>query len=437
MKITTVALLFVFLPARAEAGERVETRIAPDMTVVTETSVGSPFVGQQVAIVYRLRVVEPPAAVDVDPQQFSGFWAESVPLSDSGRRRAADGRFEEYLLRQVVVFPLYGGDTRIPPLRVKVKRSRSRTDPGQWDVIGVSDPVRMQVREPQGGRGRAPLVGSVSGSLFEESRAGAPALFLDLQGTALLALFDPALWLVGTQDGQVTARQVNYENTVQPGDVNEGGLPSLLMRRRWEIRTVGGGGIADLTLSVFHPESQQVTVVRIPSPAPGTSLPGGQPKPPAGDAERQDGSGSWRAVLALWGLGGAVAAAVWVLLRRIRSGTLPAARQAVSGLRDLLNTEEMMSSATRPYFETAHRVVQRCQREVSGDAAARSKADACRAAVERWRFSPAAPPPESRREIAALFRDLLLECERTGKHAAGTGGTGGPSTSKPKPLMLE
>ncbi len=433
MKNIVALLLFAWLSARAAAADRVETRVAPDMSIVTETALASPFVGQQVAIAYRLRVVEPPAAVDVDPQQFAGFWVEPAPLSDSGRMRASDGRFAEYTLRQVVVFPLYAGEAWIPPLRVKIRRSLSAADAGKWDVIGVSDAVRLDVRGVPGSRERVPLVGTVSGRMFEESRGGGSTLFLELTGTALLALFDPAAWSVEMPEKRVRAQQVDYDSMVLPGDLKGGGLPSLVLRRRWEIRSAGATAFSALTFPVFQPESGELKVVRIPHPVQSAAPATGQAGMPVGAGVQTEGTRS-RPTPVLWFLAAAAAAAAWLLLRRIRQGAHPALRQAVRGLRSLLDGEEKMLTAPHPYFEAAHRVLQHCRGALSENAAARRKLEVCRALVERWRFSPTAPPPEARREVTRFFGDLLFECETSARRSVAEYS---PTPSQAKPHMLE
>jgi hypothetical protein len=246
---------------RVHGSETESTRIAPDLVLVTEFSVKEPLVGQQVAVLYRLRATPPPAAVDIDPQQFSGFWTEIAPLADTGRSRSPDGGASvEFLLRQVIVFPLYAGDLQLPPLRIKVKRNTSvasRAD--DWDIIGSSSPVLLRVRDLPAVNAlqhRWPLVGAVSGTLQEQRISGAPRTILELKGTAHLALFDPLEWL---HDRRIQARTIEWESSVQTLDMHGKRVVTLIQRRRWALDP----GVKEISLPVFQPESQSFTPLRL------------------------------------------------------------------------------------------------------------------------------------------------------------------------------
>jgi hypothetical protein len=423
LPFTTLSLFHTLLAAEVR-----ETRVAPDISILTEISAASPFVGQQVGLLYRLRVLESPAAVDIDPQQFTGFWFESVAVNEMGRRRSADGRFEDYVLRRVVLFPLYAGEVRVPPLRVKIKRTTSTIGPAEWDLVGSSAAVLLRVREatagPRAGQS-GPLVGVVSGRLFEESRAGAPAVFLELKGTANLALFDPATWITPPGGGRVTARQVDYDRTVQ-GDLDRPeSLPTVVMRCRWELRGDQTVVLPDLEFPVFNPASEKLGSVRIPFPVDG-ALKGVRTAGGGGRTKRPGASDSAIGVGVV--VTGAVALVLsCVALFRRQRRTRPTALLAVSALREVIADEKRLVSAPRTYFEHAQRAVKGCARELAGDRAVQDGATDCGAAIERWRFSPVPPAAQDRGEVTRLLHALLTECER----AASTK-PGGPSRAASK-----
>jgi hypothetical protein len=113
--------------------------------------------------------------------------------------------------------------------------------------------------------------------------------------------------------------------------------------------------------------------------------------------------------------------------------TAPRRGASLAILRKLVEEGVKMQRASRPYFETTQRILQHCEREFIDDRFVQAKTAACRHAVERWRFSPAPPPEENRREIEALLRGLLEACE----HASGGRTQGRARTaSHARSLML-
>jgi hypothetical protein len=396
----------------AVASEVYETNIAPGIAIVTEVSTASPFVGQQVGVVFRLRVLEPPSAVDIDPQQFSGFWLETVPLKEAGARISADGKSQEYTLRRAVVFPLFGGRVSLPPLRVKIKRAPGSASV-EWDVVGSSTQVPLNVHglpPVSGSRGREVLVGLVSGKISEELRGGTPAVFLELSGTANIALFDPSAWLQRAVGRTVSARAVDYDSEVEP-DSARGSVPALLMRRRWELRGSGRLLPSDADIPVFRPESGKIESVRIGFPAADAiNLP-----PAAGSVSEPQAPGprlpvALLAVLAVAALsvGGAV---VYRFVARRYAAERHPAKAALQALRHVVDDDKRLHTAPRVYFESAQRAVVRCAREFTNISGVQEKAAECEAAIGRWRFSPAPPGAEDRAQVAALLRALVRECE--------------------------
>src|SRR2546427_1604635 len=94
--------------------------------------------GQQFSIVYSLVAQRYPTAVDVQPQQFSGFWTEIVTLPQEPRtimRLVAGKPTHEFLLRQVIAYPVEEGKLVLPPLAVKIMITGALA-PGatNWDL---------------------------------------------------------------------------------------------------------------------------------------------------------------------------------------------------------------------------------------------------------------------------------------------------------------
>jgi hypothetical protein len=249
------------------------TPISHDFEVVTQVSNTRPFVGEQFFVIYSLRSLKTPAAVELDPQQYSGFWTEPAPLPEQPRStvRLRNGRqVSEYLLRQVMAFPLWSGTLELPPLRVKVKSNDSRAISGDWDIIGLSRPVTVVVRGLVPDRrheGLQPLVGELEGSVSADSSGGRPDLLLELKGTANLALFQPAQWLQTSNRIRWSVRLKGWDNTIQTRDTGEGRRLTLLQWRRWSIHPLTGRGenvrLEDLAIPVFQPGRGQWSTVRV------------------------------------------------------------------------------------------------------------------------------------------------------------------------------
>ncbi|MBP1611096.1 MAG: Oxygen tolerance [Acidobacteria bacterium] len=243
--------------SRSQASE-----IAPGFAIVTELSADRVYLGQQFSILYSLEAAKPPVAVDIDPQQFSGFWSEIAPLKEgeSNRSRAVGARGNyRYLLRQVVAYPLIEGSLQLPPLQVKIKTSLSSSQASDgWDIIKASDPPKISViyplkeREPTG---QYPLVGSVEGKISKVFRGGRTEASLELWGSVNLDLFRASQWVRSPENVQISMQLIDKENTVQTQDIGGKRSVSLLQRRRWSIRSrwkaSGEPQIMDIHLPFF------------------------------------------------------------------------------------------------------------------------------------------------------------------------------------------
>ncbi len=243
-----------------------------DLEVVTQVSSINPFVGQQFSIIYTLRALKAPSAVDLDPQQYSGFWTEPAPLSGHQHpdARLQNGRKgSEYLLRQVIAFPLWPGSLVLPPLRVKIKTSDSRASADEWDIVGTTNPVPISAKALPFAAVRPnipPLVGEIEGSLSSEGSAAHPYLLLELKGTANLALFEPGDWLKAPPGGRWSIRLKDWDSTVQTRDTGGRRQLNLLQWRRWTIRPGGSIGtvhVEDLQIPVFQPVEGQWVSIRV------------------------------------------------------------------------------------------------------------------------------------------------------------------------------
>lgn len=298
--------------------------ISRDLEIVTQVSTTIPFVGQQFSVIYSLRALRAPSAVDVDPQQYTGFWTDLAPLPEQPRStiRLQSGRqVSEFLLRQVIAFPLWAGSLELPPLRVKVKNADSKTASSyDWDVIGASNPVSLIVKALPAADGHSstpPLVGDLEGSLREEYAGTRSELLLEVRGTPNLALLQPEEWIQAPRDIRFLIRLRDSDDTIQTLDTGDTRRLSLLQSRRWSIRVIGrpvkGLRIEGFAIPVFRASQGHWTSVRIQ----GIEFKGGSTSWSSGDAEttpsREQG-GPTRGLSSRLFLAGLIAAASFVLL---------------------------------------------------------------------------------------------------------------------------
>lgn len=238
------------------------SRIAPGFSIITELSADQVYLGQQFTILYRLEAAKPPVAVDIDPQQFSGFWSEIAPLNEgaSARSRASGtGGNYRYLLRQVIAYPLFSGALQLPPLQVKIKTLQSSSlAPDAWDIVNASDSQTISVIDPWNNEESSdefPLVGSVDGKISKVLRGGRIEARLELWGSANFDLFQVKRWVRSPGNVPLSIQLSDRENMVQTQDIGGERNISLLQRRRWIIRSLwdasGEPQIADINLPFF------------------------------------------------------------------------------------------------------------------------------------------------------------------------------------------
>src|SRR5688572_13606883 len=150
------------------------TQISPNLSIVREINPANPYAGQQFSIIYSLYAFQFPVAVDIEPQQYSHFWTEIIPLTEQTRTitRIIHGRARhEFLLRQVVAYPLSTGILELPPLALKVKMTGNLAAGSEnWDLIAQSkaDFIRVRPLPPhQESTTGVPFTGSMSGQWSE------------------------------------------------------------------------------------------------------------------------------------------------------------------------------------------------------------------------------------------------------------------------------
>jgi len=399
--------------------------ISRDLEIVAEVSTTDPLVGQQLSVIYSLRAAQALSAVDVDPQQYSGFWTVLAPLPEQPRStvRFIEGRrVYEFLLRQLIAFPLWAGSLELPPLRVKVKRVDSRaSSPDAWDVIGISAPILLKVNPLPPAveySSMPPFVGELEGSLLEDKRSERFELLLELRGTVNLALLKPEEWLKAPDQVRFIVRLKDWDNIIQTRDTGDTRQLSLLQRRNWSIhvagRPVASLHIEDIAIPLFQPNSGHWTSVRIK----GLDLARGSAAWTAEDSQtnptqEHDGvlQGPWRRAL-LTGLIGAtlllflviIFLKQWMWRRRLYSSKWSS--------HVLASLEKKLHTSPRSFLDLAHKVLVRYAKEKQAPAVkmtANETFDRCWHLVEHHRFSSAPPSQIAQVEILAALRTLIHE----------------------------
>jgi len=413
------------LPPLPESGLRTgdslrsETRIADGMSLYTEYSLAHPYLGEQVSVVYSLRAVRPPSAIDVDPQQFSGFWSEILPLPAQTRilvRGGSNRSAQEFLLRQVVVTPLRRGMLQLPPLSIKVKRAGTRAPAEEdWDLHALSDPVPIDVVSPPGHEraDQLPLVGTISGE-FIVPAAARNAFSLELEGTANLGWFLPLEW-VRLRNAAIVSAQIMEEES-SPLIRDMGGKRQILYRqkKKWLFRYLPGPDgpptIEDLTLRAFDSSQgrwkiseirgRPLEAAEVPRPATRRSEQIQQPR-----SRFFSMSPFWFGPLSL----GVLALLAWVAVRLIRKSR-PARAGRMAGPALLRSLEKQNRTAPKTFIETAARLLQSLDSEapdVLEDPEARKLRATCSYLVDRYRFGGKEAPPHVRTEILQTIRAIL------------------------------
>ena len=294
-----------------QAGEAHSTSLdalSPHVAVVTEISNAQPFVGQQLSVIYKLRCSIPPLAVDVDPQDFTGFWTVTAPTTGQARAEAVtlNGRpATDFLLRQLIVFPLRPGKQALPPLRLKIKQdSSSRED---WDLTASTRSVEVNVRAVPSAvvdRGTFFMVGSLEGRLSGGGPDSAREAVLEVEGTANLEFFRPQRWLKFRDGHPVLIRLRDTESLIQTRDYEGKRRLTLLQRQRWVVSAFAEGSASvrmeSSSVPFFDPQASKWRALEIPSFVLGTgsgapqSAPTPHPDPglPGQSQSRFRGAGS-------------------------------------------------------------------------------------------------------------------------------------------------
>ena len=402
----------------ADGGREVISRVGPGLAIVTEIGNGTPYVGQQFSIIYSLRALNAPSAVDVDPQQFTGFWTELSPPSADDRpsvHSLENQPASQYLLRQVIAFPLSDGKVQLPPIRLKIKMPDPGSATGKWDLVCTSEPVSINVLPvPSAGGQGLSLVGNVEGSLTRSGANAGSEAVLELQGTANLAFFDPLQW-IGARPGLVlSVRPADWDKLVQTRDAGGKRQITLLQRRSWSIRVLGQGPgtvrVGGNPLHVFEPSTGVWTEQAIGgftvTGADVKSAEVGSVEPSRIDGEIK-GRPGWIVTL----IAGLLIAAVLGACARAKR-----VRRRDWAARGLASLEKGSEAASRRFVDTAHKLIERYAAEarmLSTIGNQDSELDRIWNEIEGLRFGRRMPSPEQRSQIVHFLKDLLRKPKST------------------------
>jgi hypothetical protein len=436
--LPVVALLLMgwILPALPQSAQAQETpsdpartfvsQIARDFAIVTEISLQDPYVGQQFSVIYRLRAQQPPAAVDIDPQQYAGFWTEMIPISQESASTARPLRGQgvvDFLLRQVVAYPIEEGTLQLPPLSIKVKRAgRVSSQPDDWDVVGLSAPIEIRsLPLPPGPESvrTMPLVGSAEGSMSWEGD-GYTTIVLEMQGTANLALFKPLDWLILRPSQVCQAHLVRAENIARTTDLAGKRRLSLVQRQRWILRLAGvgpGQEVDDLVLPVFAPidgswQSLRVQGIKLPASLSAAFEANTGAASMSVDTGTRPRRSRWT-VLNI-GIGLAGLAVIGTLLFWLAKKYWPGADRVPDSPAVL---EKKIKISPRAFLDGAHKLLEKCALEMGRQhnlGAEDTLLDRCWISVQRYRFNLEPLPVEARNEILSCVRQILNQCEQPG-----------------------
>ncbi len=263
------------IPSQQAGGAHriLQEAVNPHLAVITEVSNEQPYVGEQFSVVYRLRCSIPPAAVDVDPQDITGFWTVTAPTRGEARAETVtlNGRpATDFLLRQLIAFPLRPGRQVFPPLRLKIKQQvGSRED---WDLKVSTQAVEVEVRAvPAAGEARDGylMVGSLAGGIEDAGPDGAHEAVLEIEGTANLDFFGPEEWLKCLDGPGLQIRLKDQTSLVQTRDYEGKRRLSLLQRQRWAVSDMSHGNaaveVASFSIPYFDPEASKWRMLDFPS----------------------------------------------------------------------------------------------------------------------------------------------------------------------------
>ncbi len=396
------------------------SQISPDLAIVTEVSLETPYVGQQFSIIYKLRAQRPPAAVDIDPQEFSGFWTELIPITQDSAAspRVLKGQTAvDYLLRQVIAYPLLEGQQKLPPLSLKVKRAGNTSTRGDdWDLLGSSVTLDIEVLPlPATSRTRngIALVGNVTGAM-NRAVGGSQSLIMEVQGTANLSLFKPVDWLPSPVGMQVHEQLVGTERQTQTVDIEGKRQLSLLQRQRWLLTFTGpeeGERLGGFDLPVFDPRERTWKNARIEGLSVAASGSAAQETRAASKEApgRAVATARWfQSRLLVVILGGVGLAGVFILIYRKRRER---GRVKFGGEASITILEKKLRTSPRAFLDGAHKVLARCAVEMQRGhnlGAEDTLLDRCWITVQKHRFTVEPLTPAACEEIFKSIRQLLL-----------------------------
>jgi hypothetical protein len=421
--LAVLALRAVPMVAMEDNGRVLQTPIAPGLSISMDISTSSPYLGQQFSIVYSLVAQRFPTAVDVQPQQFSGFWTEIVPLPQEPRtimRLVAGKPTHEFLLRQVIAYPVEEGELVLPPLAVKMMITGALA-PGatNWDVEAATKPVPIQVQSLPASLGPEKpsyLVGTLSGRLRPMEGSDEHSFLLEMEGTANIAFIQPQSLLRCQGAVLLPPRLLRAESEVDTMGIGGRRKLTLVFHRTWAARLLPAGSetlhIDDIHIPVFQPEAAGWREAEVE----GLSL-----HLPAGRGEGGGPSGMRRTekakrigdflkpygIVLLSLLAGVAAAGMMWWFVWGRAARLSPEHWRVHYLGRL---ERQSQRAPRSFVETAHRFLERYAAENHLKARPGNEEtpfDQCWAEIERCRFNGGEPPAGKREHILRLMQLML------------------------------
>jgi hypothetical protein len=409
--VAVLSTALIFTPAALAAEHKiVVSPVGSGFAIVTDIDNGQPFVGQQISIIYSLRALRSPSSIDIDPQQFSGFWTEIAPISENSTPAAKllDGKLAlDFVLRQVIAFPLSNGVLALPPLRLKMKLNRADSAPAEeWDLICSSEPVQLSVKPvPNGKSNSIPMVGVLEGNYMPASNSAGRDVLLELRGSANFAFLDPQSWLAHPEIFSITP--VDREKMVQIQDLSSARKVSVSQRCFWRIHVLDHTltRMPDLAIPFFQPEQGSWQEAKIP----GIELAAAKPVSTALDlidrAENPKTKFPWLLIPL-----GLAASALFVCGRRFFQKRKERAEKnwLSKGLASLVGLPE---SSSKPFLDTAHKMLERHALEMgSGElGSGNTSADHYWNEVERLRFGSGRISVELRKEIMQYFESRAAQ----------------------------
>lgn len=423
---STLAMSFAPQLYAQEQNGILTTQISPNLSIVREINPANPYAGQQFSIIYSLYAFQFPVAVDIEPQQYSHFWTEIIPLTGQTRTltRIIHGRARhEFLLRQVVAYPLSTGLLELPPLALKIKMTGNLAAGSEnWDLIAQSkaDFIRVRPLPPrQESTTGAPFTGSMSGQWSEVPTGPGHEVQLQIRGNANLAFFRPQDWVRSRGGFYYSPRLVNAESEIQTRDLGGNRQLSVVHNQRWSIRVFPSGQapvqMEDLVIPLFEPESGTWSALRIPGFPLRAAVAGVEDH--VEEKTQRVGERHFVARYAPWVVGlGALGALILWRVRKIWWGK-EGSRFHTWANRELGILRKQSGKAPRSFIETAHRVLQRYADEQNIRPGHEDTAfQQCWSRVERNRFVAEDPSSEEQARLLEAIQTLLAEGSASTTH---------------------